>query len=183
MVLKSKQLDLPILQANKFNARMSEKLCEEILHKYIGEEDLTTRIRHIILRVPGKFPDETTVADALAVSGRTMRRQLSALGTSYRELLDQVRSDLAQQFESQRGASGPTTGLYRDHQFPSRLQALAGGITSELPADEVVKKPYSGLPGTTHTGTPKAAIAARILGQVLLVIILSVIEFRGRQYL
>jgi hypothetical protein len=129
MVLKSKQLDLPILQANKFNARMSEKLCEEILHKYIGEEDL------------------------------------------------------AQQFESQRGASGPTTGLYRDHQFPSRLQALAGGITSELPADEVVKKPYSGLPGTTHTGTPKAAIAARILGQVLLVIILSVIEFRGRQYL
>jgi AraC-like DNA-binding protein len=98
MVLKSKLLGLPILQANKFNARMSEKLCEDILHKYIGEENLTTRIRHIILRVPGKFPDEATVADALAVSGRTMRRQLSALGTSYRELLDQVRSDLAQQY-------------------------------------------------------------------------------------
>jgi AraC-like DNA-binding protein len=98
MVLKSKLLALPILQANKFNARMSEKLCEEILHKYIGEEDLTTRIRHIILRVPGKFPDEATVADSLAISGRTMRRQLSTLGTSYRELLDQVRSDLAQQY-------------------------------------------------------------------------------------
>jgi AraC-like DNA-binding protein len=98
MVLKSKLLDFPILHANKFNARMSEKLCEEILYKYIGEEDLTTRIRHIILRVPGKFPNEATVADALAVSGRTMRRQLSALGTSYREVLDQVRSDLAQQY-------------------------------------------------------------------------------------
>jgi len=74
------------------------KLCAEILRKYIGEEDLTTRIRHFILRVPGEFPDEAAVADALAVSGRTMRRQLSTLGTSYREVLDQVRSDLAQQY-------------------------------------------------------------------------------------
>lgn len=98
MVLSSKLLALPILQANKFNARMSEKLCEDILRKYIGEEDLTTRIRHIILRVPGEFPDEATVADALAMSGRTMRRQLSVLGTAYRELLDQVRSDLARQY-------------------------------------------------------------------------------------
>ena len=98
MVLSSKLLALPILQANKFNARMSEKLCEDILRKYIGEEDLTTRIRHIILRVPGEFPDEATVADALAMSGRTMRRQLSVLGTAYRELLDQVLSDLARQY-------------------------------------------------------------------------------------
>lgn len=97
MVLGRKLLDLPVRQANKFNARMSEKLCQEITRKYIGEEDLATRIRHIILLVPGEFPSETAVADKLAVSGRTMRRQLGELGTSYRYLLDQVRSDLAQQ--------------------------------------------------------------------------------------
>ena len=60
-------LNLPVLQANKLNASMSEKLCEDILHKYIGEEDLTTRIRHIILREPGTFPDEVTVAEALVM--------------------------------------------------------------------------------------------------------------------
>lgn len=98
MILDAAAMELPVLQANKFNARMSEKLCEEIHKKYIGEEDLTTRIRHIILRIPGDFPDEATVADALAMSGRTLRRQLSALGTSYRKLLDQVRSDLARQY-------------------------------------------------------------------------------------
>jgi AraC-like DNA-binding protein len=98
LLLDSTLLELPILQANKFIACMSEKLCQEILHNYIGEEDLTPRIRHIILRVPGKFPDEAKVAEALSVSGRTMRRQLSALGTSYRQVLDQVRSDLAQQY-------------------------------------------------------------------------------------
>ena len=76
----------------------SALLCEEIHKKYIGEEDLTTRIRHIILRVPGEFPDEAAVADVLAMSGRTLRRQLSALGSSYRQLLDQVRSDLARQY-------------------------------------------------------------------------------------
>ena len=38
------------------------------------------------------------MADVLAMSGRTLRRQLSALGSSYRQLLDQVRSDLARQY-------------------------------------------------------------------------------------
>lgn len=98
MVLSRKLLDMPVLQANKFNAKMSEKLCQEILRKYLGEEDLATRIRHIILTVPGEFPTEAEVADTLAVSGRTLRRQLGELGTSYRELLDQIRSDLAQQY-------------------------------------------------------------------------------------
>jgi AraC-like DNA-binding protein len=98
MVVDKALMDLPILQANKFNAQLSEKMCEEILHKYVGEKDLTTRIRHIILRVPGEFPDEATVAEALTMSGRTLRRQLSALDTSYQALLDQVRADLAQQY-------------------------------------------------------------------------------------
>jgi AraC-like DNA-binding protein len=87
-----------VLQANKFNARMSEKLCEDVLQKHIGEQDLSMRIRHIILREPGKFPDEIAVAQALAMSGRTLRRRLSDLGTSYRTLLDQVRADLAEQY-------------------------------------------------------------------------------------
>jgi AraC-like DNA-binding protein len=50
------------------------------------------------LSVPGEFPSEAAVADALAVSGRTMRRQLGDLGTSFRDLLNQVRSDLAEQY-------------------------------------------------------------------------------------
>jgi AraC-like DNA-binding protein len=98
MVLSRKVLELPITQANKFNARMSEKLCQEILHKYIGEEGLTTRIRHIILQVPGEFPDEEAVAAELALSARSLRRKLGELGTSYRDLREQVRSDLAQQY-------------------------------------------------------------------------------------
>jgi AraC-like DNA-binding protein len=98
MVLSRKVLELPIMQANKFNARMSEKLCQEIMHKYIGEEGLTTRIRHIILQVPGEFPDEEAVAAELALSARSLRRKLGELGTSYRNLREQVRSDLAQQY-------------------------------------------------------------------------------------
>jgi len=98
MEIELSVLDLPVLQANKFNARMSEKLCEDVLQKHIGEQDLSMRIRHIILREPGKFPDEIAVAQALAMSGRTLRRRLSDLGTSYRTLLDQVRADLAEQY-------------------------------------------------------------------------------------
>ena len=63
-------------------------------------EELFSGVMELIRSLSGEelYPDEAAVADALAVSGRTMRRRLSALGTSYREVLDQVRSDLAQQY-------------------------------------------------------------------------------------
>jgi AraC-like DNA-binding protein len=98
MVFSREVVELPVMHANKFNARMSEKLCQDILRKYIGEEDLAMQIRHIMLQVPGQFPDEEAVANALALSGRTMRRKLGDLGTSYRDLREQVRSELAQQY-------------------------------------------------------------------------------------
>ncbi|PWG71151.1 AraC family transcriptional regulator, partial [Enterococcus hirae] len=43
----------------------------------------------------GDFPSATDVADALGMSERSLRRQLSAEGSSFRALADQVRESKA----------------------------------------------------------------------------------------
>jgi AraC-like DNA-binding protein len=98
MVLDNQLLELGLLQANSYNADVGKKLCHDLLQKYSWEEDLAARVRNSILRTPGQFPDEAALAADLAISSRTMRRRLSALGTSYRGVLDQIRCDLAQQY-------------------------------------------------------------------------------------
>jgi AraC-like DNA-binding protein len=98
LVLRHSTCALPIPQGNRFNARMGEKMCLEILRKFVGEDDLATRTRQIILQTPGQMPSEADMAGSLAVSGRTLRRKLGELGTSYRQLTDEVRSELAQHY-------------------------------------------------------------------------------------
>ncbi len=93
-------MDLPVLQANKFNARMSEKLCQSLLVERIGEEGMTGRVRQILVRSLGRFPDETQVADELSMSCRSMRRALADEGGSFRRILDEVRTELAQNYLS-----------------------------------------------------------------------------------
>lgn len=89
---------LPILQANRFNAQMTLKMCRVIFDKHVGEEDLATRIRQSIAQVPGQFPQEEEIAKNFNMSSRSMRRSLAALGTSFRKILDEVRADLSQNY-------------------------------------------------------------------------------------
>jgi len=50
----------------------------------------------IILKCSGgDFPDPDMISNALGMSGRTMRRRLSKMGTSFTALIDKVRCQLA----------------------------------------------------------------------------------------
>lgn len=98
LIYRRHLFDLPVLQANRFNAQMTNKLCQGILDKHVGEEDLASRIRQIIVQVPGQFPGEEEVARSLNISSRSMRRYLAEYGTSFRRLLDEVRADLSQNY-------------------------------------------------------------------------------------
>jgi len=49
----------------------------------------------LLLRTPGQFPDIETVAAQMAISSRTLRRRLLAEGSSFQQLLDEVRHQLA----------------------------------------------------------------------------------------
>lgn len=91
-------LDMPLPQANPVTARLCEEQCSQLLEQRYRHSSLAQRVRRRLLQKPGDFPDMVTLASEFCMTSRTLRRQLSAEGTGYRELLDEVRRMLAEQW-------------------------------------------------------------------------------------
>ena len=76
-------------------ARICEDSCRKLLNQMEIEDDIISRICHLLLSTPGEFPKLDAVANKLSLGARTLRRRLNDLGTSYQRILDDVRRELA----------------------------------------------------------------------------------------
>ena len=79
--------------------------------------------RQIALRLPDGPPDQETIANDLAMSVRTLHRRLKEEGTTFNELLTQLRQSLAQRMlsDGNRSISEVAFNLgYSDHSAFSR---------------------------------------------------------------
>ncbi|MBY6188043.1 AraC family transcriptional regulator [Marinobacter hydrocarbonoclasticus] len=87
--IKLEQLDTPVVWKPLPEAlQLEQELPEQ-------DESLVNRILTMLLAIPEHWPTQEQVADELMVSQRTLRRRLSELGTSYQQILNQVRCQLA----------------------------------------------------------------------------------------
>ncbi|UVE16940.1 AraC family transcriptional regulator [Pseudomonas sp. LS44] len=91
-------LDRPMALANPATVQMCEQQCEALLATLDVQDGLLTRIRRLLLARPGDFPDLASAAHALHTSSRTLRRHLGQMGTSYQQVLDDVRKRLALEY-------------------------------------------------------------------------------------
>lgn len=91
-------LDRPLPQANPVTARLCEQQCQQLLAQRRRRVGMAARVREQLLARPGRFPTMEQLADEIGVTSRTLRRRLLAEDTSYRELLDEVRRLLAEQW-------------------------------------------------------------------------------------
>ena len=104
------------------------------LEKALAERDLqetgpfSGRVRRLIVEHLGGTPlTPSTVARALAISGRTLSRRLADEGTSFRGILDDVRREFACGLLQDRSLSVGDVAFF--------LQVLgARGIPSRVPA-------------------------------------------------
>ncbi|MBX9913552.1 MAG: AraC family transcriptional regulator [Pseudomonadaceae bacterium] len=96
--LPKNYLERPMALANPGTVQMCEQQCEALLASLDVQDGLLTRVRRLLLARPGDFPDLHSAAQALHTSGRSLRRHLSELGTSYQQVLDEVRKRLALQY-------------------------------------------------------------------------------------
>lgn len=88
-------LPLPLAEADANTARICEESCRKLLTQMEIDEDIISRICHLLLSTPGEFPKLDSVAQRLSLGARTLRRRLNELGTSYQKILDDVRRELA----------------------------------------------------------------------------------------
>jgi AraC-like DNA-binding protein len=88
-------LSLPLAYACEPTARMTEELCERQLAPLLGQDGVVHKVRNILQTEGEQYPNVRMLAKALHTSERSLRRALSAHGTSYQELRDEVRMRLA----------------------------------------------------------------------------------------
>ncbi len=77
---------------------MSNTKVEAILNNSMDtllESNLTERVLDLIIGHFPQTPTQTQIADKLGISVRTLQRKLDTLNTSYRELLEQARKQVA----------------------------------------------------------------------------------------
>jgi len=91
-------LDYPFSTANDVAQEVCRQQCDKFLRMLEGEGGLTEKIRTAIINSPGEVPSLTDLADSLHISLRTLRRKLKAEGTSYKEILTEIRLKLAGQY-------------------------------------------------------------------------------------
>ena len=76
-------------------AKITQRNLEDTLQELDQMEGMKTRIREAILRHPTGFPRQEEVAARLNVTPRTMARYLQRQNTSFQELTDTLRKDMA----------------------------------------------------------------------------------------
>jgi AraC-like DNA-binding protein len=74
---------------------MAREMCEQLLEEINRTGGIAADIRRILIEQPGRYPSIETIAEKLEMYPRALRRKLEAEGTSYRDLLAEVRMRLA----------------------------------------------------------------------------------------
>jgi AraC-like DNA-binding protein len=90
-------LQQPLPEANSHTAQLCEQMCRKLVEARHARTGVAAAVRDRLLRTPGHIPDMEQIAGEMRVTSRTLRRHLTAEGTTFRTLLEEVRSTLAEE--------------------------------------------------------------------------------------
>ncbi|MFL6229042.1 MAG: AraC family transcriptional regulator [Pyrinomonadaceae bacterium] len=99
MVFDAALLKLPLLQADPSLCAVLDRHAEELLARLPRGGDAGTCVRRLLAEGLGAaVPSLTSVARQLGLSPRTLQRKLNEEGTSWKDLLDEVRRNLSERY-------------------------------------------------------------------------------------
>ena len=90
--------DSNYLDVESLPNRIRKVYSHRVLNRMVVGEDIVSKVNRQLLIGWGEFPKLDAVARCLCLGPRTMRRQLQELGTSYQQILDDVRRELAVEY-------------------------------------------------------------------------------------
>ena len=91
-------LDKPLPQSDPDASQYFRQQCRMLITKLKSQSYFADDVRMLLLAQPGQFPNIGHVAEQLHVSVRTLRRRLNEEGSSYRELLEEVRFQMGKEY-------------------------------------------------------------------------------------
>jgi AraC-like DNA-binding protein len=98
LVLPDAGLDLPLSAADPASFEEAARLCQEELDKRDVNAPLSIQVRRNLLSRQHGFPSLLVVARQFNLTPRTLHRRLVDEGTSFQQILDEVRQHLAVQY-------------------------------------------------------------------------------------
>jgi AraC-like DNA-binding protein len=128
-----KLLDAPLELSNAEMARICEERCETILTRLGAAGGFVDRVRTELLTEPRRFADLEAVARAVHVSPRTLRRKLKEEGSSFREVLEQVRKNLALDYLERSNLSLEEIATLLSYQDAANFSRAFGRWTGDTP--------------------------------------------------
>ncbi|HSW14443.1 MAG TPA: AraC family transcriptional regulator [Solimonas sp.] len=93
-------VDAPLPLGNSEFARLCLEQCRQLLSARRARSGIAAKVRDRLLLAPAMIPDIADIASSLQLSPRSLRRRLEEEGTSFRDLLDEVRQMLAEEMLS-----------------------------------------------------------------------------------
>jgi AraC-like DNA-binding protein len=98
ILINNEDLEKPLPTRNAELAMLNDRLIQEYLTR-LDRHDIVNQVYLKLMEALGDgLPDQEKVARALHLSQRNMQRKLHLAGTSYQEILDQLRQELAPQY-------------------------------------------------------------------------------------
>ncbi len=101
LLFSRSDVEMPLPTANEALAQLHDRFAGDYLARF-ADTRVMHRARQILCRLlPQGEPRRETVAQALCLSERTLQRRLHDEGSSFQQLLDDTRRDLAEQYLAQ----------------------------------------------------------------------------------
>ena len=94
----SSVLDNPLPRSDPDSSRHLQQQCQLLIAKLTAQGNFVDEVRLLMLARPGYFPDIEYVAEHMGMSTRTLRRKLKNEGSTFRDLLDEIRYGLAREY-------------------------------------------------------------------------------------
>ncbi len=91
-------LDAPMPLRDAQTSALCQQQCRLLLARMSQSGGFVEQVRQLIVSRPGYFPDADYVAEKLGMNTRTLRRRLARENSSYREILDELRYQLAREY-------------------------------------------------------------------------------------
>jgi AraC-like DNA-binding protein len=91
-------LDLPLQFANEDIARLCEQRCAQLVKELTEKQGLVQNVYRMLAINPGCPPHLPQIAKHLYMSERTLRRRLAEEGTSFQQIVQNFRMELAKEY-------------------------------------------------------------------------------------
>ena len=110
MTFRMPRLDAPLRCSDSEVNEICLRQCDQGIKQIMNNDRVLTRLRSQLRRTPWSIPSLEEAARELGMSGRTLQRHLEDEGTTYRQVVNDIRLDLASGYFRSSGMTSKEVG-------------------------------------------------------------------------